>query len=85
MSLAPLLNAPTFVQVHAFAAIIAFVLGVAQMIAPKGTLPHRTVGYLWCALMQIAAISSFRINNMNQWRGFSLIHLLSITVLIPFR
>ncbi len=44
MSLAPLLNAAPAIQVHGFAALAAFVLGAVQLAAPKGTLPHRTLG-----------------------------------------
>ena len=44
MSLDPLFAAPLVVQVHAFAAMAAFVLGIVQFAAPKGTLPHRTLG-----------------------------------------
>ena len=43
MSLAPLLAALPQIQVHAFAALAAFVLGAVQLAAPKGTLPHRTL------------------------------------------
>ena len=32
------------IQLHAFAAMAAFVLGAVQLAAPKGTLPHRTLG-----------------------------------------
>jgi uncharacterized membrane protein len=45
MSLTPLLNATPETQIHAFAAIAAFALGVVQLAAPKGTLPHRTLGW----------------------------------------
>jgi uncharacterized membrane protein len=47
VSLAPLLNAPPAIQLHAFAAMAAFALGLVQLAAPKGTLPHRTVGWSW--------------------------------------
>lgn len=47
MSLAPLLDAPSVIQVHAFAAMTAFGLGIVQISAPKGTLPHRTIGWIW--------------------------------------
>ena len=50
MSLEPLLAAPLSTRVHAFAAMAAFALGAVQLAAPKGTLPHRTVGWLWVAL-----------------------------------
>jgi len=82
MSLAPLLGAPFVVQLHAFAAMAAFVLGIVQFAAPKGTLPHRTMGYAWVGLMLLVAASSFAIHGMQQWRGFSVIHLLSVSVLV---
>jgi uncharacterized membrane protein len=49
MSLAPWLNAEPVIQIHAFAAIAAFALGIVQLAAPKGTLPHRTIGWIWCS------------------------------------
>jgi uncharacterized membrane protein len=82
MSLAPLLAAPAVVQVHAFAAMAAFLLGIVQLAAPKGTLPHRALGYTWVGLMLVIALTSFAIHGIDQWRGFSLIHLLSISVLV---
>jgi len=39
VSLAPLLNAVPQIPIHAFAAMAAFVLGIVQFAAPKGTLP----------------------------------------------
>ena len=47
MSLAPLLDAPGTIPLHAFAAMAAFALGIVQFAAPKGTLPHRTIGWIW--------------------------------------
>ncbi len=82
MSLAPLLNAPFAIQLHAFCAMGAFVLGLVQFIAPKGTIPHRLLGYIWFSLMVTIAISSFWIHQINQWQGFSLIHLLSLYTLV---
>jgi uncharacterized membrane protein len=78
MSLAPLLAAAPEIQVHAFAAMSAFVLGAAQIAAPKGTLPHRTLGWVWVALMAVVAISSFWIHEIRLWGPWSPIHLLSI-------
>src|SRR6266571_9391082 len=46
MSLAPLLDAAPAIPLHAFAAMTAFLLGVVQLAAPKGTLPHRTLGWV---------------------------------------
>src|SRR5882757_3338095 len=53
MSLTPLLNAAPEIQLHAFAAMSAFALGIVQFGAPKGTLPHRTLGWIWVALMLV--------------------------------
>jgi uncharacterized membrane protein len=80
MSLQPLFDAMTPIPLHALAAIAAFVLGVVQLAAPKGTLPHRTLGWIWVALMTTVAISSFWIHghSFRLWRSWSPIHILSI-------
>jgi uncharacterized membrane protein len=80
MSLEPLLEAVRPIPLHAFAAMAAFVLGVVQLVAPKGTLPHRTLGWIWVALMLTVAISAFWIHghSFRLWREWSPIHLLSI-------
>jgi uncharacterized membrane protein len=82
MSLAPLLDAAPAIPVHAFAAMAAFALGIVQFAAPKGTLPHRTVGWIWVALMAIVAASSFWIHEVRLLGPWSPIHLLSIFTLI---
>jgi uncharacterized membrane protein len=82
MSLAPLLDAAPAIPVHAFAAMMAFVLGVVQLAAPKGTLPHRTLGWIWVCLMLAVAISSFWVHEIRLVGPWSPIHLLSIFVLI---
>jgi uncharacterized membrane protein len=82
MSLAPLLDAAPAIPVHAFAAMAAFALGVVQFAAPKGTLPHRTIGWIWVGLMAIVAASSFWIHEIRLLGPWSPIHLLSIFTLI---
>jgi uncharacterized membrane protein len=85
MSLDPLFAASLVVQLHAFAAMAALVLGIVQFAAPKGTLPHRTLGYLWVGLMLMVAISSFAIYGERLprlWGSFSAIHILSVIVLV---
>lgn len=82
MSLTPLLNTAPVVQVHAFAAMAAFALGVVQLAAPKGTLPHRTIGWIWVVLMALIAGSSFWIHDLRMVGPFSVIHLLSIFTLV---
>ena len=86
MTLQPLLDASPAIQVHAFAAMAAFALGCVQLAAPKGTLPHRTVGYVWVVLMLVICITSFWIQDLRVWGPWSPIHLLSIFTLatLPF-
>ena len=80
MSLAPLLDAPVVVQLHAFAAIAALVLGVVQIAAPKGTLPHKALGWVWVILLLAISVSSLWIHghSFRLWRTWSPIHLLSL-------
>ena len=57
-------------------------LGLVQFAAPKGTLPHRTFGWLWVALMAVCRISSFWIHEIAHGGPCSPIHLLSIFTLV---
>src|SRR6201989_3278455 len=82
MTLAPLLDAAPAIPLHAFAAMAAFALGVVQLAAPKGTLPHRTLGWIWVLLMLGVAISSFFIHTIRLWGPWSPIHLISIFALV---
>jgi uncharacterized membrane protein len=82
ISLAPLLDAAPAIPLHAFAAMAAFVLGVVQFAAPKGTVPHRAIGAIWVALMAVVAISSFWIHQLRLVGPWSPIHLLSIFTLV---
>ncbi|QOG17870.1 MULTISPECIES: DUF2306 domain-containing protein [Bradyrhizobium] len=82
MNLAPLLEAAPAIPLHAFAAMAAFVLGLVQFAAPKGTLPHRTIGWIWVLLMVAVAASSFWIHQIRLVGPFSPIHLLSIFTLV---
>jgi uncharacterized membrane protein len=65
MTLALLLSAALAIQIHAFAAMTAFALGLVQFITPKGTVPHRTLGWLWVGLMITVSISAFFIHTLN--------------------
>jgi uncharacterized membrane protein len=69
---------PGVIQVHAFAAMTAFLAALMQLALPKGTPRHRAVGYLWVALMLLVVIPSFWIHTIRQWGPWSWIHLLSI-------
>src|SRR5262245_29721150 len=78
MNLAPLIDAPFAIQLHAYAALTAFVLGAVQLARVKGTAQHRALGYVWVALMVVVAVSSFWIHDLRVWGPWSPIHLLSI-------
>jgi uncharacterized membrane protein len=82
MNFAPLLEAAPAIPFHAFAAMGAFILGLVQFAAPKGTLPHRTVGWIWVGLMLLVAVSSFWIHGIRMVGPFGPIHLLSIFTLL---
>ena len=82
MSLAPLLSAPTSIQIHAVAAMSAFVIGLIQLYRTKGTLSHRATGYVWVAIMTLVAASGFWIHEIKLWGPWSPIHLLSIFTLV---
>ena len=80
MSLEPLLSAPWVIQLHAATAMAAFFLGVIQLTAPKGTLPHRTLGMVFIVLMAVVAVSSIFIRpslypELPIWRWFGPIHI----------
>lgn len=77
-SLAPLLNPSPAIQLHAFAAMAAFALGVVQFMAPKGTFPHRTLGWIWVGLMAVVGVTAFFIHELRVWGDWSPIHLLAI-------
>lgn len=81
MEYAALLKAGWLISSHALAAMSAFILGLVQFAAPKGTLPHKTLGYIWCALMLWVAASSFFIYDIRMWGPFSPIHILSLFAL----
>jgi uncharacterized membrane protein len=81
MNLAPLTDAPLTIQLHAYAALAAFALGIVQLARTKGTASHRALGYVWVVLMLIVAGSSFWIHELRLWGPWSPIHLLSIFTL----
>ncbi len=79
MDLASFFAAPWHIQLHALSAIGALVLGVVQFTAPKGTLPHRTLGYVWVGLMASTAITAIFIRSGG---SFSWIHIFVPIVLV---
>jgi uncharacterized membrane protein len=82
LSLEPLLSEGFPISWHALAALAALVLGGTQLLLAKGTPRHRTVGYIWAAIMLFIAASGFWINEIRMFGPFSPIHLLSVLVLV---
>ena len=77
----PILTSSIQIKIHLAAALLAFALGTVQMLAPKGTLPHRVMGWTWVILMMILAIASIFIKVIYPVH-FSYIHILTAWVLI---
>lgn len=80
MNIDAFLQAPLHIQVHAVAALCALGLGVFQFAAPKGTIPHRTLGYVWVGLMLLVAGTAYFIRTDEG--QFSWIHLLIPVTLV---
>lgn len=74
LNLRPFMEAGWIVQLHVITALSALGLGTVQLAAPKGTLPHRTLGYAFAILMLTVAITAIFIREINQG-NFSFIHV----------
>tara|TARA_A100001037_G_C15012909_1_gene572589 strand:- start:128 stop:496 length:369 start_codon:yes stop_codon:yes gene_type:complete len=70
-----------FILSHILMAILAVFLGLRNIISKKGNYTHKVVGWIWVIAMTYVSISSFWIKSLNEGK-YSLIHLLSIWVLI---
>ena len=75
MSLEPILAAPIAIQIHAFAAISAMLLGALILFRRKGTPTHKLLGRMWVGLMLIVATSALFINEIRLIGPFSPIHI----------
>lgn len=64
---------------HTVAALAAVGIGALVFMRRKGGTAHRTLGYVWVALMALTALSSFWIRSNG---SFSWIHGLSVTTLV---
>lgn len=82
MTLLPILNASPAIQVHVIAACMAFLVGLAQLALPKGTIIHRSTGWAWILLMAVTALSSFFIHTIRLAGPWSPVHLLSVFTLV---
>jgi len=78
MTLAPLLAASPAIQLHVASTLSALVLGTIVLLRPKGTGPHKVMGWGFILLMLTASGSSLFIREIFPG-NFSPIHILSIT------
>ena len=82
MNLELLFNSSPAIQIHVYAALLAFVLGALVLWRRKGTTNHKRWGKVWVALMVITALTSFFINEIRLLGPFSPIHLISLGTMI---
>ena len=68
--------------IHLAAVIPAVVIGVAQLATKKGTRRHKLLGWVWVLAMATAAVSSFWVMEIRKGAGWSVIHVLSVWVLV---
>jgi uncharacterized membrane protein len=66
---------------HLTSVMLALPIGISQLVLPKGTFRHKTVGYIWLSLMVFTALVSFAIHAINP-SGLSPIHLFSVLTLV---
>ena len=59
MTVAPLINAAMPIPHHAIAAVLATLVGAAQLWLTKGTVLHRWLGYVWTSLIVFVALTGF--------------------------
>ena len=69
------------IAIHLFTVVPALALGVGQLAGPKGTRPHRLLGWVWVLAMATTAVSSFWITGIQSGGRLSVIHALSAFVL----
>jgi uncharacterized membrane protein len=73
-----------WVKLHLATIIPSILLGIYLLGNPKGTVRHRLLGKIWCALMVITALIALMIRGyfLPNWHGINPIHLFSILTLI---
>jgi len=76
----PMLPQPSLlIHVHLTAALCALDLGTWQLARPKGSGPHKALGWIWVALMLTVAISSLW---MPAFLRFTWIHVFTLLTLV---
>jgi uncharacterized membrane protein len=82
MTLEQFFQVSPIILLHTASAVLSLLLGTYQLLTMKGTAGHRILGYVWCSLMGFVAVSSMWIHSIDQFMGFSVIHLLSVNVIV---
>lgn len=82
MTLDPLFHADPVVRVHAVAALLAVVLGIAAWTRGSRDALHRAFGWAWVVAMVATAVSAAFIFELRLVGPFSPIHLLIPLVLV---
>lgn len=72
---------PAILWVHLAMMVLALALTPVMLLRRRGDRPHRLLGTIWVAAMLVSALDSFLIRESNHG-GFSIIHLLSLWVMI---
>ena len=71
-----LLNQTPPIPLHALGAMLAIMLGAAQLSMKKGGAVHMLLGRVWVGQMLVVAGSSFFIHEIRLWGAYSPIHQL---------
>ena len=82
MNLDILFNASPAIQLHVYAAILAFIVGALVLWQRKGTTNHKRWGKIWVVLMVLTAMTSFFINEIRLLGPFSPIHIISLGTMV---
>ena len=72
---------PPVVWLHIVAVVSALVLTPVMLLRKRGDRLHRVLGWTWCGLLAIVAVSSFWIRELRSG-SLSLIHVLSVWTVI---
>jgi uncharacterized membrane protein len=74
-------EAPLVIQLHLATVLLGFGIGTIQMLAPKGTVPHRALGWVFVLFMLFTALDALFIKSGPTWR-VTPIQLFSVFVLV---
>lgn len=82
MTLDPIFAAPDAIQIHIVTVVVAIAMTLIILPLRKGTLLHKTAGWIWAVSMMTASLVSFWIHEIDTSYWFSWIHIFSIVVIL---